>query len=43
MYEGTIEKGTLSQAEIGGRVPVIESLDVRPVLLSYGRLHIRQS
>jgi len=43
MHEGAVEKGTLRQAKIGGRVLVIEVLDVRPVLLSHSRLYIWQS
>src|SRR5689334_7337707 len=43
MHESTVEKGALRQAEIGGRVPVIQALDVRPVLLSCGRLYFWQS
>src|SRR5712692_9344970 len=37
MHEGTVEKGTLRQTEVGHGVSVLEAFDIRPVLLSRGR------
>src|SRR6266566_714333 len=42
MHERTVEESTLRQIEVGDGVPMIEARDIRPVLLSCGRLHIGQ-
>jgi len=42
MHERTVEKCTLWQTEVGDGIPVIEALDIRPVLLSCGRPHTGQ-
>src|SRR5260370_24441896 len=42
MRKSTVEKSTLRQTEVGDGVPVIETLDIRPVLLRGGRRQIGQ-
>src|SRR5262249_44041358 len=39
MHDGTIEKGTLRQAEIRDCIPVVEPFDIRPVFFGCGRRH----
>src|SRR5262245_27086439 len=36
MNEGTVEKSTLGQIEVGDSVPVLETFHIRPVLLGFG-------
>src|SRR5258708_2434706 len=40
MHDGTVEKGTLGQTEVGDGVPVLEAFDIWPVLLGCGRPQI---
>src|SRR5215472_17142324 len=42
MHERTVEERALRQIEVGDGVPMIEALNIRPVLLSCGRLRIGQ-
>src|SRR2546427_8682569 len=37
MDDGTVEECALRQIEVGDRVPVIEAVHIRPVLLGFGR------
>jgi hypothetical protein len=42
MYDGTVEKSTLRQTEVGDGVPMLEAFDIGPVFLSCGRPPIGQ-
>src|ERR1700730_6480110 len=39
MHDGTVEKGTLRQTEVGDGVPVLEAFYIWPVLRRCGRPH----